>query len=710
MQERRDYFWFGLVVIVAWLAAWPVLWDPRVCILDCPTFFEAAAGVVWWDPRTYVWKAHPARSAYGMMLYLFPIYLVPSVAVRFWVHTGALLAITHGLIYRLVRNVTGRTWVGVAAAILSLCHISFVENYYTMFKGEPWIAAGVMLVSYVLWRIRPGQALHRIAYLSCALLGSLAIYSIKETGLAFLPVYFSALLLLAWGRGIALREQFRATVFLTVCQILGALVQMWLYLHLPATFGLGSPESFVLSPENIVHGVQRLAGYFWMTGPYILVAGLLTGLLWWAGRHRLDGVAREQIAWVTYFGVLCLSMIAIHVPWTAVSPRYYLVAVVAGIVWSVLACDTSWKLASCMGVWARGGVRFAVVITYLLLSTHAIFSVLVNHVSEGRVQQRFDAAYDEMFRFVASHASLSAQVAFIQSPRQIEARQGLPILLRLLYERGDIQCVFPTSEQEYAHAEFICVPYRIGPLNYFRLPASEDEGWRFILHASTNATLEEFHRLSYTSTVWYVTSQFGRPQYESWLGFPAFWALKKGTYEFGWRFYEPVKGSRGVGSRPFAQDRTARKSIVRNPHFEEGMAGWSYWGGAAVDTSLVCLVEAREGTCVQHAVRISTPPGKLAGIAQTVRLRSGEVYRLSATVRSLVTNASAVGFGARVAVFLPPQPERQLVWMSEYNNWWRRELVFTNMIDGTATVYAHMGFGGIASTGDFTDILLERSE
>lgn len=33
-----------------------------------------------------------------------------------------------------------------------------------------------------------------------------------------------------------------------------------------------------------------------------------------------------------------------------------------------------------------------------------------------------------------------------------------------------------------------------------------------------------------------------------------------------------------------------------------------------------------------------------------------------------------------------------------------------NNVSGTATVYAHMGFGGIASTGEFTDIRLERME
>ncbi|MCX7001950.1 MAG: hypothetical protein NTV22_01605 [bacterium] len=48
-------------------------------------------------------------------------------------------------------------------------------------------------------------------------------------------------------------------------------------------------------------------------------------------------------------------------------------------------------------------------------------------------------------------------------------------------------------------------------------------------------------------------------------------------------------------------------------------------------------------------------------------------------------------FGGRVALFRPPQPEQQIVWMSEYNNWLRKELVFTNQVTGTAVVYVHLG-------------------
>ena len=89
-------------------------------------------------------------------------------------------------------------------------------------------------------------------------------------------------------------------------------------------------------------------------------------------------------------------------------------------------------------------------------------------------------------------------------------------------------------------------------------------------------------------------------------------------------------------------------------------------------------------------------------------MSSGNVYQLSAAVRSIVTNDSSVRFGGRVSFYLPPQKEMQLTWVNEHNDWWRQTLVFTNSVDGVATILVHMGYGGAASTGEFADIRLER--
>ncbi|MEA3496282.1 MAG: hypothetical protein U9R42_09630, partial [Bacteroidota bacterium] len=65
-------------------------------------------------------------------------------------------------------------------------------------------------------------------------------------------------------------------------------------------------------------------------------------------------------------------------------------------------------------------------------------------------------------------------------------------------------------------------------------------------------------------------------------------------------------------------------------------------------------------------------------------------------------------FGGKLAFFIPGQKEKQIIRISEYNQWWRKELIFTNQVSGIATVYVHIGYGNVASTGDFTNIRLEE--
>jgi|GEM_PF-3190705 len=99
---------------------------------------------------------------------------------------------------------------------------------------------------------------------------------------------------------------------------------------------------------------------------------------------------------------------------------------------------------------------------------------------------------------------------------------------------------------------------------------------------------------------------------------------------------------------------------------------------------------------------------KLVGIRQRVRVVSNAVYKLSGIARPTVAKNNKIIFGGRIAFWLPPQKEKQIVWMSEYNKWWKKELIFTNQVTGMATIYVHMGYGGVASTGEFTNIFLEK--
>jgi hypothetical protein len=144
----------------------------------------------------------------------------------------------------------------------------------------------------------------------------------------------------------------------------------------------------------------------------------------------------------------------------------------------------------------------------------------------------------------------------------------------------------------------------------------------------------------------------------------------------------------------------APRSLLQNGAFHYGLSNWLHWmDGARIADSVQVIT---------GGVRLLNPAGKMVGIRQTVSVESGAVYRLSGVARSLVTNDSKIGFGARLAFFLPPQQEVQIIWMSEYNQWWPKELVFTNQITGTATIYAHLGFGGYATTGEISCVMLEK--
>ncbi|RLD08498.1 MAG: hypothetical protein DRI44_09750 [Chlamydiae bacterium] len=148
-------------------------------------------------------------------------------------------------------------------------------------------------------------------------------------------------------------------------------------------------------------------------------------------------------------------------------------------------------------------------------------------------------------------------------------------------------------------------------------------------------------------------------------------------------------------------------NLLKNGDLDDGMMGWHLWRNAKKTPDNIKIVDIKNNNSFSHAVRIENPNRKLLGISQTASLTSGTVYRLSGTVRSLGNDKSKI-FGGRIAIYLPPQKEKQIVWMSEYNKFWKKELVFTNLVTGSATVYLHLGYGGVATTGEFSDVMLEE--
>jgi len=166
----------------------------------------------------------------------------------------------------------------------------------------------------------------------------------------------------------------------------------------------------------------------------------------------------------------------------------------------------------------------------------------------------------------------------------------------------------------------------------------------------------------------------------------------------------PVRRLRPIPVHTNIAPRAALSNLISNGDFSAGFAHWYPWQRGKDHPQLMTISVVSN----QHFLRIENPLGALIGVQQQVLLQSGAVYCLSATVRSCARSDPKTLFGARVALYAPPEPERELVWMSEHNQWWRKHLVFTNFSTVPGVLFAHMGYGNVTSTGEFTAIRLEQ--
>jgi hypothetical protein len=148
-------------------------------------------------------------------------------------------------------------------------------------------------------------------------------------------------------------------------------------------------------------------------------------------------------------------------------------------------------------------------------------------------------------------------------------------------------------------------------------------------------------------------------------------------------------------------------ALVKNGDFVKELAGWSGWKDGRSLTNLITVVRHDDQYRTTHVLRLENPDKKIMGVQQPVSLVSGAVYRLSAKARSTATISSDIISGGRVALYLPPQPEHAITWVTENTNWWARTLTFTNAVTGVGALYVHMGYGNVASTGEFAQVALD---
>jgi hypothetical protein len=145
-------------------------------------------------------------------------------------------------------------------------------------------------------------------------------------------------------------------------------------------------------------------------------------------------------------------------------------------------------------------------------------------------------------------------------------------------------------------------------------------------------------------------------------------------------------------------------TLVRNGAFQDGLTNWLPWRAANDNPAALSVIAAPHPG---RALQIANPQAQLLGLQQLVSMVSGTTYRLRAAARSDGKDARRI-FGGRVAVYLPPEPEHELVWLYENGAWSSQACVFTCQATGHATLYVHLGYGNVAATGAFTDIALEE--
>jgi hypothetical protein len=149
-------------------------------------------------------------------------------------------------------------------------------------------------------------------------------------------------------------------------------------------------------------------------------------------------------------------------------------------------------------------------------------------------------------------------------------------------------------------------------------------------------------------------------------------------------------------------------NMLKNTWFENRLESWDYWRDGKEHNASISTVDAMVSGKNTRALRIENPYKTLIGLQQLATVEAGGVYRLSGRARSVVTNDPKVLFGGRLSIWLPEKREPEIVWMSEYDQWWKKETIFTAAMEGAAVVLVHMGYGGVGSTGEFTDVALER--
>ena len=717
----------GLALLVCGgmlVALKPVLFNPRYCILDAPVFCDLAQHVRLNNLSTYLnLEQFNNRAQYGYLLYMFPNYFTLNPLWRAWTHSGLLLAIACWCIYRLLRHAGSSRWIAALGVPVALFTPSFTENYYTLYKAEPWMLTGALAMTLLLhWRLaherRTLGLLPGTLFYTAALLAGLLIYSVKETGAAYFGVFLCGTALIAWGRGTRAGEALRKTWPLLVLNALLLAIEIYRFATLPTRYSVGGQAAYSLAPASVIAGLARVAAHFIDTAVYVLPALLIIS----AGFHvyllgQLDeplrAKLRVKLAWILVFLALFAGMAAILVPWPRLDERYFLVAATGAALATILAVELGLFLVRLrMRPVAHTLLLNVTILTAALLLAHATYSAIVGPFSEGRARIVLDTAYDDMFRYLADNVPSNGTAYFMMRHDFSEPMQNTVLGLRLFYHRPDIHCEFPLTQNDFVAPGLLAVSHiEDFHFNYKRMPVHSMMSALFYGWNPDRATFVHVTNMVCSTPVAYALEEYNAMQYRTEFGIPALWALKHGNYTFGWSIYEVAGNAEKMQAKSSVVKRAPQgRNLVLNSSFTNGLAHWSLFRDAKQAPETVSVIAVSDTKGITHAVRINNPAAKNVGVQQVVRVTAGRPYRLIGTVHSpRYSFEMSKVFGGRIVLYVPGQDEQELLWgLNEYAQWTEKWIVFTNRVAGIATVYASLGYGKVSAVGEFTDIRLEE--
>lgn len=690
-------WWYVTVIALAWFMVAPVLRDPRLSILDCANVYRSYPKIRVLQPETWLNVVNdPTHARPGEVLVHLPAFWSFSARAQYWHLNGVMLTASMLIIFHLMRHLGRSSLLAFGTVLACLTTPSFVENFYTLGKCEPFITAGALGVFWVLYMLLsrstlPSQALWLIV-VPVGVYTALLATTPKETAIAFGGIYLVAWGLLLWATPLSFGKAVLRSGWLTLVVACGFSALLTRYLIIPRKYDQGETAVYSFDWANLSRGAAYIARYYWQTTPALVMAVFVTiGTLCFAGRGLMRKDRRCQLAWLLVFGCMWLGYAAIYVPWSSPQVRYFLPSDVAVRVAIMLTLSVAWtSVSDVTSRWYIWTQRVLTIIIVLLMAAHAVFTILVGHVSEGRARQQFDVAYDEMFKYIAAHTPRGGTAYFMYDREHEESRYNTRFGMPLFYGRPDINCVFPQSSQEFTTPGLVAVAHSAVSYNPNRMPVHAGAAALFNQRIAAEKNFVEVTNITINVPLWFVDARAYRGfQYRTYAGVPAFWALQRGTYKFGWTIYSYA---------PSPQ----RPNLIRNHDFKRGMQHWELWGRPCDTANTVVVVNA--------ALRITNPSGEMRGVKQhlSAPLVSGQVYRLSATARLVgVPDVNRI-LGGRVAVYLPPQPEYDVTWLTQRDQWWQQERIFTNTVDGNPIVLVHLGYGHVATTAEFTDIVLEQ--